>query len=158
MWLSLVRSSLCLLGLQAHWSLFPSPPSDECPMTNRPEDFDFDAALQSLAASSKKVPEEEREAIKLAAQALHFLFAENRLHEFRRYLSEATQPAVDVVRIEHEFADMTQASKWLTAEPPPRHGTLVKVAGRTHTVWRDEDGSLLLLPSFSPQDLEARRK
>lgn len=101
---------------------------------------------------------EEQEAIKLAAKALHFLLAENRLHEFRRYLQEADQPASDVMRIEREFPDMKQASEWVAARPPPRHGTLVKIAGRTHTVWRDEDGSLLLLPSFSPQELEDRRK
>jgi hypothetical protein len=127
-------------------------------VTNRPEDFDFESTLQSLAASARKAPEQEQAAIKLAASALHFLFAENRLHEFRRYLQEADKPASDVVRIEHEFVDMTQASKWLTTQPPPKHGTLVKIAGRTHAVWRDEDGSLLLLPSFSPQELEDWRK
>jgi hypothetical protein len=63
-----------------------------------------------------------------------------------------------VLRVEHEFEDMTQASKWMATQPPSSHGTLVKVAGRTHTVWRDEDGSLLLLPSFSPQELEERKK
>jgi hypothetical protein len=127
-------------------------------MTNRAEDFDFDATLQLLTASGRKAPADEQEAIKLAARALHFLYAENRLHEFRRYLRDADLPAGDVLRVEHEFEDMTQASKWVATQPPSSHGTLVKVAGRTHTVWRDEDGSLLLLPSFSPQELEARKK
>ncbi len=127
-------------------------------MTNRAEDFDFDATLRLLAASTGKVSPEEQEALKLAARALHFLYAENRLHEFRRYLREADLPAGDVLRVEHEFPDMAQASKWVAAQPPSSHGTLVKIAGRTHTVWRDEDGSLLLLPSFSPQELEERKK
>jgi hypothetical protein len=121
-------------------------------------DFDFETALRSLAVTAGKAPAEEQEALKLAASALHFLFAENRLHEFREYLHEADQPAVLAVRIEREFPDMTEASRWLATQPLPKHGTLVKVAGRTHAVWRDEDGSLLLLPSFSPEELEARRK
>lgn len=127
-------------------------------MTNRAEDFDFDATLQLLAASGRRVPADEQEAIRLAARALHFLYAENRLHEFRRYLRDADQPAGDVLCVEHEFEDMTQASKWMATQPSSSHGTLVKVAGRTHTVWRDEDGNLLLLPSFSPQELEERKK
>jgi hypothetical protein len=127
-------------------------------VTSRLQDFDFESVLRSLAVTAKKVPAEEEEAISLAASALHFLFAENRLHEFRRYLQEAQQPAVLAVRVEHEFPEMSQAAKWVASQPPPRHGTLVKIAGRTHTVWRDEDGSLLLLPSLSPQELEERRK
>lgn len=127
-------------------------------MAPRLGEFDFDATLRSLSETLKKAPVEEQEALQTAIDSLLFLFAQNRLHEFRKYLRTADAPADLVFPVEREFADMTQAEKWLTSQPPPPHGTLVKVAGRTHTVWRDEDGSLLLLPSFSPGELEERKK
>jgi hypothetical protein len=114
--------------------------------------------LRSLSETLRKAPPEERAAIQLAFDALLFLSAENRVHEFREYLRQSALPAADVFRIEREFADMMEASKWLAAQPPPKHGTLVKVAGRTHAVWRDEDGTPLLLPSFTPQELDAMKK
>lgn len=127
-------------------------------MANRPDAFDFDATLRSLSETLERAPEVEKGAIQTAIDSLLFLFAQNRLQEFRDYLRSANAPADVVFPIEHEFEDMARAATWLSSQPAPRHGTLVKVAGRTHTVWRDEDGSLLLLPSFSPQELDARKK
>lgn len=127
-------------------------------MTNRPEEFDFDATLRALSGLAPHASTEAQAALELAAYALLFLHAENRLTAFREYLSDVKSPAILSVRIEREFTDMPQATGWLHASPPPAHGTLVKVAGRTYAVWRDEDGSLLLLPSLSPEELEARKK
>lgn len=127
-------------------------------VTIRPDEFDFEATVRAVGETLKKAPAEEQGPIRLALDALYFLFAENRLHEFRDYVRKAGLPAEQVFRIEREFLDMAQASKWLTTQPAPQHGTLVSIAGRTHTVWRDKDGSLLLLPSFTPQELEARKK
>jgi hypothetical protein len=127
-------------------------------VTSRPDEFDFEATVRSVGETLKKASAEEQGPLRLALDALYFLFAENRLHEFRDYVHKAGLPAEQVFRIEREFPDMAQASTWLTAQPAPEHGTLVSVAGRTHTVWREKDGSLLLLPSFTPQELEARRK
>jgi hypothetical protein len=127
-------------------------------VANRPEEFDWEAMLRSLSETLRKAPPEERAAIQLAFDALLFLSAENRVHEFRDHLRKAGQPASAVFRIEREFADMTEAAGWLAAQPLPKHGTLVRVAGRTHAVWRDEDGRLLLLPSFTPQELDALKK
>lgn len=125
-------------------------------VTIRPDEFDFEATVRSVGETLKKAPAEEQRPLQLALDALCFLFAENQLHEFRDYLRKAGLPAEQVFRIEREFPDMAQASQWLTTPPAPRHGTLVSVAGRTHTVWRDETGSLLLLPSFSPHEALAR--
>ena len=126
-------------------------------VTNRPEEFDFDATLRALGDTAPQASAEAQAAIELAAYALLFLHAENRLTAFREYLRDVKSPALLSVRIEREFTDMPQASQWLHAAPPPAHGTLVKVAGRTYAVWRDEDESLLL-PSLSPEELEARKK
>ena len=127
-------------------------------MAHRPGEFDFDATLRSLSETFKKAPEEEKEALQTAIDSLLFLFAQNRVQEFREYLRTADAPADLVFPVEREFVDMAQATTWVTSQPPPRHGALVKVAGRTHTVWRDDDGSPRLLPSFSPGELEARKK
>ena len=127
-------------------------------MADRPDAFDFDATLRSLSVTLERAPEAEKGAIQTAINSLLFLFAQNRIEEFRDYLRSADVSADVVFPIEQEFEDMARAATWLASQPPPRHGTLVKVAGRTHAVWRDEDGSLLLLPSFSPQELDARKK
>lgn len=127
-------------------------------MAPLPDEFDFDATLRSLSETLKKAPEEEKAALQTAIDSLLFLFAQNRVQEFRDYLRTADAPADLVFPVEREFADMAQAAKWVASQPPPRHGALVKVAGRTHTVWRDDDGSPRLLPSFSPQELDARKK
>jgi hypothetical protein len=123
-------------------------------MSHPPEDFDFEATLQELAAAAGSAPASQQAALELAANALHFLYVENRLGAFRDYLREARAPAHLVVRIAHAFDAMPQATQWLHAAPPPAHGTLVTVAGKTYAVWRDEAGQLQLVPSFTPQELE----
>jgi hypothetical protein len=124
-------------------------------MSHPPEDFDFEATLQQLADAARAAPAPQQAALELAANALHFLYVENRLGAFRDYLREARAPAHLAVRIEREFDGLPQATGWLHAAPPPAHGTLVKVAGKTFAVWRDEAGQLQLVPSFTPQELDA---
>jgi hypothetical protein len=121
-----------------------------------PANFQVEQVLHSLERASQQFPSdsEENASIELAAYALGFLDQDGHLDAFRRYLAQASLPASQVIFVEHEFADMPEAQRWLNTQPPPKRGTLVKVAGRTHTVWT-KDGALLLLPSFTPQEVEA---
>lgn len=112
--------------------------------------------MKALERASQQFPSdsEENASIELAANALVFIEQEELLAAFRRYLERAKLPASQVIFVEHEFTDMAEAQRWLNTQPPPKRGTLVKVAGKTHTVWRHH-GDLLLLPSFTPQEAEA---
>ncbi|XXF77676.1 hypothetical protein P2318_32180 [Myxococcaceae bacterium GXIMD 01537] len=127
-------------------------------MSHAPEEFDFEGTMEVLSGIAESATAEQQAAIELAANALHFVYTRNLFKEFREYLRTADLPAELVIRIEHTFADMTEASKWLESRPPPRHGTHVSIAGRTHVVWRDDDGNRILLPSFTPQELNERLK
>ena len=126
------------------------------PVKLNPADFQVEQVQQSLERVSQQFPSdsEENASIELAAYALGFIEQEDHLDAFRRYLAQAKLPASQVIFVEHEFTGMPEAQRWLSTQPPPKRGTLVKVAGRTHTVWT-RDGALLLLPSFTPQELEA---
>lgn len=126
------------------------------PVKLNPADFQVEQVQQSLERASQQFPSdsEENASIELAAYALGFIEQEDHLDAFRRYLEQAKLPASQVIFVEHEFTDMPEAQRWLSTQPPPKRRTLVKVAGRTHTVWT-KDGALLLLPSFTPQELEA---
>jgi hypothetical protein len=143
----------------APWCWFLSPRCDEVFVKPNPTDFQVEQVLQSLERASQQFPAESDESasIRLSAYALAFLQWEDQLDTFRQFLERMTQPASQVKTIEHEFADMPEAQRWLSGSPPPTKGTQVKVAGRTHTVWR-KNGALLLLPSFTPQELDELAK
>lgn len=121
-------------------------------MKHDPKTFVVEKVLQSLERASHQVPEtsDENASIELAAWALIFIERSELLDAFRQFLAREDLPASQVIFVEHEFTDMPEAERWLNTQPPPKRGTLVKVAGKTHTVWR-HDGALLLLPSFTPR-------
>lgn len=62
----------------------------------RPEEFDFEATVRSVSETLKKLPTEEQGPVQLALDALYFLLAENRLHEFRDHVRTAGPPAEQV--------------------------------------------------------------
>lgn len=66
------------------------------------------------------------------------------------------EPASHSVHIEREFPDMEQASAWLRGQPSPALETRVTVAGKTYAVWRDDAGTLRLVPAPSLEELEER--
>lgn len=138
----------------APWSWFLSLRCDEAPMRHNPKDFVIEQVLESLERAAAKFPagSDENASIELAAYALTFIEWEDHLDAFRPFLERAKRPASQTIFIEHVFADMPEAQRWLNAQPSPAKGTLVKVAGKTHTVWK-RGGDLLLLPSFTPQEL-----
>jgi len=122
------------------------------------QDFDVEAALRTLEAVARSASAEQQPTVELVANALHYLYVTNQLGALFQYVREAAQPAALTARIQHAFPDMAEATRWLHTSPPPEQGTLVKVAGRTHAVWRDDDGRQVLVPSLSPEELEAREK
>jgi hypothetical protein len=122
-------------------------------MSKQPEDFDFEATCRALEGAAGSTSEGTREAIEVAAYALHFLYATDQFKAFREYLREVREPLPSTVHVEREFTDMEQAEAWLFGHPPPAQETRVSVAGRTYAVWSHE-GMLRLVPAPSPQESE----
>jgi hypothetical protein len=119
-------------------------------------DFDFEEVLECLGRVAQGLPPSSKESacIELAARALHFIHSRDELDEFRERLQVYGRTATEVIRIEHEFASMDEAQRWLQSLPQPRMGVLVKVAGVTHVVARQRKDIWMLVRSLSPQELE----
>jgi hypothetical protein len=118
--------------------------------------LEVEAALRTLEKVAQGFPpaSAEAHAIELAAHALGFVFITNQVDAFSEHVRTAHIPADQCIFISHEFKDMTEAQAWLHGQPAPAVGTLVKLSGRTHTVFRAGDGTLLMGPSLTPQELE----
>jgi hypothetical protein len=117
------------------------------------EEFDFETTCRALEGAAESSPAEARDALDLAAYALHFLYATDQFKAFREYLHDVKEPATREVRIEREFDDMAQAMEWLSSSSPSA-GVHVKVAGKTYGVWRDAEAKRRLVPAVSSLDLE----
>ncbi|CAM3172850.1 hypothetical protein G4177_26270 [Corallococcus sp. ZKHCc1 1396] len=122
------------------------------------DDFDFDALFPVMERLSKTAAPEDERVLRIAAYGLHYLHKLSMLDGFRMYLRDAQAPATDVNLIEHEFVSMPDARQWLSQAHGQDVGTLVRIAGRTHAVWREASGELTLVPSLTPQDLEPHTK
>ncbi|MCY1043674.1 hypothetical protein OV208_20310 [Corallococcus sp. bb12-1] len=122
------------------------------------DDFEFDALFPVMERLSKASSPEEERVLRIAAYGLHYLHKLSMLDGFRMYLRDADAPATDENLIEQEFVSMPDARKWLSQAPGQNVGTLVRIAGRTHAVWREASGELTLVPSLTPQDLEKHQK
>ena len=118
-------------------------------------ELEVEEALHALERAAQGFPPDSAEAhaLELAAHALSFLFITNQLDAFSEHVRTAHIPADQCIFISHEFKDMAEAQAWLHGQPAPALGTLVKISGRTHTVFRTGDGMLLLGPSLTPQEL-----
>lgn len=121
-----------------------------------PVDFDFEEVLECLGKVAQGLSPASKESacIELAARALHFIHTRDELDEFRERLQVYDRPATEVIRIEHEFASMDEAQRWLESLIQPRMGVLVKIAGVTHVVARQRKDIWMLVRSLSPQELE----
>ncbi len=121
-----------------------------------PVDFDVEKVLECLGKVAQGFPPSSKESayIELAARALHFIQAREELDEFRERLQVYDRPATEVIRVEHEFASMDEARRWLQSLAQPTVGVLVKVAGLTHVVARQRKDIWMLVRSLSPQELE----
>ena len=127
-------------------------------MTSPLEDFDFDALFPVMERLAQTATPEEERVLRIAVYCLHYVDKLAMLDGFRSYLRDAQTPATDENLIEHEFVSMSDARQWLAQAQGRDVGTLVRVAGKTHAVWRDEAGELTLAPALTPQDLEKLRK
>jgi hypothetical protein len=125
----------------------------ESTVTKRLEDFDFEATCHTLESVAGNSPQEARDAVELAAYALHFLHVTEQFNAFRDYLLDVKEPATREVRIEREFDDMAQALEWLSG-PSPVQGAYVKVGARVYEVWSDSTGKLRLVPAPSLQEVK----
>jgi hypothetical protein len=122
-------------------------------MTQRLEDFDFEETCRELGASASVAPAQAQAAHEIAGYALHYLFATDQLAEFRDYLRTVRAPVESTIKSEHVFENMEQAERWLQSQPPPEWGEFVKVAGRTCSVEKRAVTRLVLMPSFTPEEL-----
>jgi hypothetical protein len=122
-------------------------------MTQRLEDFDFEETCRDLGDSASAASAQVQAAHEVAGYALHYLFATDQLTDFRDYLRTAQEPVESTIRSEHAFETMEQAERWLQCQPPPEWGEFVKVAGRTYSVEKRAVTRLVLLPSFTPEEL-----
>jgi hypothetical protein len=123
-------------------------------MTQRLEDFDFEQTCRDLGASASAAPAQAQAAHEIAGYALHYLFATDQLTGFRDYLRTARDPVESTIKSEHVFKTMEEAEQWLQGQPAPEWGQFVKVAGRTYSVEKRAVTRLVLLPSFTPDELK----
>jgi hypothetical protein len=118
------------------------------------ETLDLEALSRTLEEAVEQVPEAAREAVTVAANALHYLYVTGQFTAFQEYLRDADGSVSSSVDPAHVFATMQQAEEWLRQQPPSSWGMLAKVAGKTFVVGKRAEMRLVLLPSFEPQDVE----
>ncbi len=124
-------------------------------MTTRPEDFEFEALCQTLESTVEHVPETARDALSAAANALHYLYVTDQFTAFREYLRDTDTPVPASIDPAHVFPDVTRAEEWLRKQPLSSWGTLVKVAGKTFAVGKRAEMRLILVPSFTSQEVDS---
>jgi hypothetical protein len=122
-------------------------------MTQRLEDFDFEKTCRELGASASTAPSQAQAAHEIAGYALHYLFATDQIADFREYLRTVRDPVESTIKSENVFETMEQAERWLQSQPPPEWGEFIKVAGRTYSVEKRAMTRLVLVPSFTPEEL-----
>lgn len=110
--------------------------------------------LRALGRASKRTSRIESAAIELAAYALLFLQATQRLGELGEYIAAAKRPASEVVHAARGFPTREEALGWARRSRKAIPGTLLTIAGKLHAVARAPGGELLLVRTPSPQELE----
>ncbi len=102
--------------------------------------------LERLRQEANRTPEDVK-AIKAAAQALLFIHLHGKLHDFQDYLLDIEKAAERLSSVERSFVSMTEALNWLHAEPDPRFGARVEVAGSPYLVVRQRREMWFLIPA-----------
>lgn len=125
-----------------------------------PKIFDLDGTLEQLETLAH---EEGRTpgaiaAIESAARALHFLLLLGKLEDFQDYLRDVEGAATRATSVEHSFDNMTGALSWLRAQPEPRFGTRVEVAGSPYIVVRQRKELWFLIPAPRLPSIEELEK
>jgi hypothetical protein len=117
--------------------------------SNTSEKFDMESTLRVLEklGQGEVLAPEDVKAIKAAAQAILFIHMHGKLRDFQDYLLDIEKAAERLGRVAHSFANMTEAINWLQAEPDPRFGTRVEVAGSPYVVVRQRREMWFLIPA-----------
>jgi hypothetical protein len=102
--------------------------------------------LKKLEQEASRTPEDVK-AIKAAAQAILFIHLNGKLHDFQDYLLDIEKAAERLSSIERSFTGMTEALNWLHAEPDPRFGARIEVAGSPYLVVRQRREMWFLIPA-----------
>ena len=104
------------------------------------------SALGKLAREEARTPE-DLAAIKSAVAGLQFIQLNGKLDDFLDYLQDVEKAAARLTSVEASFGDMSEAMKWLCAQPEPRFGARVEVAGQPHLVVRQRKEMWFLIPA-----------
>jgi len=117
-----------------------------------PKDFNMDATLRILDATSGNYPagSKEEAAVQLAAVALLYIRRSGKLDDFFQYHREFSDPAFKV-KISQTFATQEEADRWL-ASGRASDGELVKIAAQGFQVIRLPSG-LRFLRTPLPEEL-----
>jgi hypothetical protein len=112
------------------------------------KEFDLEGTLNRLGklAGEKARTPEDIAAIKSAAEALHFLHLHGKLDDYLDYLQDVESAAKPMRRVE-VFGNMSEALKWLCAQPDPRFGARVEVEGKPYVVVRQRKELWFLIPA-----------
>ncbi len=117
--------------------------------SNASRKFDLEGILhqlEKLAGEEVRTPE-DISAIKSAAEALHFIHLQGKLDDYVDYLQDVENAARRVTSIAASFGEMSEALKWLCAQPDPRFGARVEVAGKPYVVVRQRKEMWFLIPA-----------
>jgi hypothetical protein len=117
--------------------------------SNAPGKFDLRSTLGVLGRLAKEEvrTSEDIAAIKSAVEALHFIHLNGKLDDYLEYLQDVEKAAERVTSVEASFGDMSEALKWLCAQPEPRFGTRVEVDGKPYLVVRQRKEMWFLIPA-----------
>ncbi len=102
--------------------------------------------LDKLRQEEGRGPEEVA-ALESAAKALNYIFLSGKLDDFMDHLQEVKEEKASVEGLEPSFSSMSEATDWLHAQPEPRFGARMLVAGVPHIVVRQRTDTWFLIPA-----------
>lgn len=111
------------------------------------------SALGRLKREGTRTPEDIA-ALESAVAGLQFIQLNGKLDDFLDYLQDIDKESERVTSVEASFGDMSEAMKWLCAQPEPRFGARVEVAGKPYLVVRQRKEMWFLLPAPSHPSFE----
>jgi len=104
------------------------------------------SALGRLAKEEARTPE-DLAALASASAGLQFIQLHGKLDDFLDYFQDIEKAADRMTSVEASFGDMSEAMKWLCAQPEPRFGARVEVAGKPYLVVRQRKEMWFLIPA-----------
>ena len=117
---------------------------------------DVHEVLKTLESVAQRYSKSSVEygAVEVAAKALLFIEAMQKLDAFAHYLKDFAVDARVAVTVTQAFANREQADEWLRQQSEDTVGALVTIEGVTHAVALGRDRKLSLVRTVSPQELQ----